>query len=573
MDRIRPLFTSSFLALWFAGCTDSDAPTPAVAPGVAADVASGPVQDVENPLRLEPWLADFPCEISYSPEQPGKWYTRSRRAALEKVAANLSGTCSRDAWLLAKEFFRRVENDENDILVQTLDRGIQSGSNDLVETTLAAMGAAGDTKFGPAILRAFQLRTRGVESAASRALETCADRETILASRSMFGGWQNIAQVKWFDAAIAVMKPEEVAADLRAVIALPQFLPIQKELINDALLLPAGAALHALEPILGRAADEVDVVIDALRHATGDLAGTARMQDWLRSDSPVTRARALGGLHYGGAEEFRDRILEMAADVSPNVRFEVLGLIRLFPFDDEIRATCETLALDENVRVRQAALFELRERGERAMLDDVLREIRTATGTRLRDLVGDLVAAQDPQVIPLLVERMNSAPVAERREYIKSIAFVKVRESFPPLRDVFLAEPIDYSDSEEPGKQLSSHVYMGVLMLNAKGAERDIVELFRSLPREDYARRVVLLETLTGLAVDRDDPGLSDAIFAAMRKVVFDGGEIPQMRLAALGHLKRGMTLDDVMGLKRQVRKETQVGMQRALNDFLLEYF
>lgn len=566
MHRILHPFGLSAALLALTACSEEQT-------SESGESVEAAVQAAGNPLELEPWFDDFPRPIKLSPKQAGRWYSRSRRAALEQVASNLSGTCTRDAWLLAKEFFRRVPREESDILITTLDRGIQSGSTDLVETTLAAMGATNDPKFGMSIVRAFDLRTRGVESAASRALETCGNREAILACRAKFGSWHTLAQIKWFDAAIGILEPSEVAADIRAVIRVPQFGPILKELISDALQLPAEHALTALEPVLGQA-EQVDVTIDALRHATGDATGTARMQEWLRSDSPANRAKALKCLVYGGANEFRDRVLELAGDLDPGVRFEALSALPLLDDADAVVRTLETLALDDITRIRQAALFQLRERGERAMLDDVVREAKTATGTRFRDKVGDLVAARDAAIIPVLLERFQSAAPGEQREYIKSIAFVKQPESFGPLRDVFLAEPVNYSDDGgAQGGSLLSVDYMGILFLNADGAEFEVVKLFRSLPKDDYWRRSVLLETLTGLAVDRDDPKLSQEVYDAMREIVMDPEEVPQMRLLTLQHFKRGITIDDVMALSRQTRKETQQGMVRAINDFLLEYF
>ncbi len=57
-----------------------------------------------NPYGFEVGHQDFPGapdQPHLSPRNPGKWYDRTRRQAIETVVANLQGNCSRDAWLFA----------------------------------------------------------------------------------------------------------------------------------------------------------------------------------------------------------------------------------------------------------------------------------------------------------------------------------------------------------------------------------------------------------------------------------------------------------------------------------------
>ncbi len=575
MLPIRSVLVFSVATLVATGCKEATDPAVTAADSVPNEQEQGPAAPRPEHERrgFDVWHADFPLPIEFSPKRAGQWYDRTRLGALNRVAQNLSGTCSRNAWLLSKEFFTRVDPEEAEVLIQVVDRGLQANTNDIVETALHAMARVGDPRFAPAIQRALNKPTQGIESAATRALATCSSVETLEKARELILGWSSTARMFWFEAALKVMPGERVAPYVHAALIDGRFRPIWVKLVEKSLEhLAPEHAIVALQSMVETPPPGLDGTMFALRHVTGDAGGTSRMQEMLRADSPKSRQLALEALNIGGADAFRQRVFELTDDPSPAVRFAAMEVMDLFEGDENVDPILETLATDESVRVRQAALYRLRFRGRRAMLDDLIDEMRTATGSQLTFKMGDLVAAQDAAAIPVIVERMNAVPVHERRPFLQSIAHMQVPEGFPPLRDAFLGEAVDLDESDAPGTQLESRQYLGILLVNLRGAETQVLELFRSIDRADYVRRAVLLTTLASIAADREDAEISGPIHDEFRKILFDTTEMPQMRLSALAYLKRGITLADVMKLKRQVRREED-SMQRALNDFLLEYF
>lgn len=518
------------------------------------------------------WHQDFPVEIRFSPRHPGRWYDRSRRRALERVADNLAGTCTRDAWLLAKEFFTRVPVEDADVLIDCADRAMAAKQNDVLETTLGAMNAVGSQSFSPVIIRALDRATSGVQLAACRALVTCGTREAIEYARERLLRLSGAAQAYYFEALAEVLGDDVAAREIDRALRDVRFAGIQAQLLEDAFAMSAGDAFVAIKAMNDAPPPGREGHVFGVRHAAGDEGGTLAIRQMLESESPKSRMSGLQGLAFGGHEFFKDKILELTMDPSPEVRLQTTMLLEKLEGDNVIGAL-ENLALDDAVIVRQEALRILNARGETGMLDDVLEEFKTATGSAMASLLSDLVHAKEARAIPLLAERIERAPRHEKRFYIQAIAEMSIPEIVPVLAKYFLGEPINFSDHETKlNPALDSRAYLPLLMINARGGEQAVVDLYRSIDRADYVRRALLLGAIQGIGVDRRDEATHELCFGLVREVLFDTEEIPQMRLRALDLLRRGLTIDDVMNIKRLIPKE-EPAMQRALNDFLLEFF
>jgi len=83
----------------------------ALAVGALAAARAQQPAGAANPYGFEVWYADYPVELPLSPQVPMSVYERSRRQALEQVAANLQGNVSRAAWQMAMDFFDRAPAD------------------------------------------------------------------------------------------------------------------------------------------------------------------------------------------------------------------------------------------------------------------------------------------------------------------------------------------------------------------------------------------------------------------------------------------------------------------------------
>ena len=537
---------------------------PGAGSGAPQQAVAGAVDPVPPGVRV--WHEDFPgypARPHVSPRRPGGFYDRTSRQAIEQVVANLQGNCSRDAWLFAKEFFSRVDEEDLDTLVVALDRSMQVPSRlDLVENAIEALGRTGSPRGGPALIRALEHPRVEIRNKVMQALSGAGDAETVRIAARMFDTVDGRGMEGWIRAAVRHLPKDEAVTALRELLVRGDIRLVREVVVQNALRLPPEAAVQVFQPLIGQEPPELITTIAVLRHISGDAGGTSLCIDLLDREAPQARLGILQALLLGGAEDLLDRILPRIVDPDAAVRAALVPVLAPIP-GDAVDAALETLATDEAVEVRRAALGALSMRGVRGMLEDLVDVVRTGTGTRVSLAIQDLISARDGGAIPALMERMARVPDEERFDLLRAVALTTAPESFVPLREFFL------EDSDFAAANRSTCAY---LMRNCRGAEGKILALFDEIPREDYRRRALLLDTLANIAVDREDPEIAAPIFSKVRSVLADRDEIPQMRLLALEDLRRDFRPSDLRDLVRASPDEEPVE-RRLFNDFLFEFF
>jgi hypothetical protein len=561
--------TAILLVLAAAGCgARSGEPVDARTPPTPPTAAQAPAAAAQEPRRIPGWRGDFPVSVRLPQHKAqGRW-DRSPRQALEAVAANLTGACTRDAWLFAKEFFARVDDDDLDVLVEFLDRALQSPVNsDDAENALEAAARARRAVLAPAILRAIPHQKAAVRLRAVQALASSGTAAAVASLQPMLPQFEPGAQVAWLEAARVQLGPDVVAA-FRALLADPRHASLQSKVVEEALRLPVELARETLRPLWTNPPPNVRPALAGLLHAGGEGGGTAVLNDLLQSEAPADRAAALGALRFGGADTFREQALRLTIDPDPDVRLAAVSVIATLP-GEEVDLALEAGVLDESVAVHQAALHGLSVRGtRRGPLDELVDAVRKGTGSKVGIALADIVVARDAKAIPAIVERMASAPDDEQRQYLQALAHMRLRESFAPLWEVFLADERELGSSDS---QLGSHDYVALLLTNLPAEDRMLAG-FDALPKADVERRALMLGTLAGIAVDREDPALAEQVRMRLRAVLHDRSEIPQMRLLALQYLHRHLRIEDALAIARGLRDE-EPAMRAVLNDFLSEFF
>ncbi len=523
---------------------------------------------VEDPVPpgVSVWHQDFPGypkRPHVSPRRPGGFYDRTSRQAVEQVVSNLQGNCSRDAWLFAKEFFGRVDEEDLDALIAALDRSLQVPSRlDLVENAIEALGRTGSARGGPALIRALEHPRVEIRNKVMQALSGAGDAETVRIAARMFDTVDGRGMEGWIRGAVKHLPTEEAVNALRELLVRGDIRLVRDVVVQNALRLPPEAAVQVFQPLIGQEPPELITTIAVLRHISGDAGGTSLCIDLLDREAPQARLGILQALLLGGAEDLLDRILPKIVDPDAGVRAALVPILSGIP-GEAVDGALETLATDEAVEVRRAALGALSMRGVRGMLEDLVDVVRTGTGTRVSLAIQDLISARDGGAIPALTERMEKVSDEERFDLLRAVALTTAPESFVPLRAFFL---------EDSGLAEANRATCAYLMRNCRGAEADIVTLFEELPRDDYRRRALILDTLANIAVDREDPELAAPIFALIRSVLADRDEIPQMRLLALEDLRRDFRPADLRALVRASPDE-EPAMRRLFNDFLFEFF
>jgi hypothetical protein len=188
---------------------------------------------------------------------------------------------------------------------------------------------------------------------------------------------------------------------------------------------------------------------------------------------------------------------------------------------------------------------------------------------RFRALVVDLVGAQYVPAVPVLLERSEQASREEEAYFIRRIAAINKQESLAALKAIMLRPEYRYDSWR--GRH-TNVTFLGIQLSNLSGAGDGILEFLRALPRTDYRRRATLIHALANMAGAHSGEPLAQSIYAALREVVFDAEDEPQVRILALDYLRKDIRLADAMQLKSRLGQE-KPGLRKYFSDYLTEFF
>jgi HEAT repeat protein len=569
-------------ALLFAlcGCSRDPAPAPGTAAGGAeqdragATASSRPatVPAAKNPRGFPDWHNDFPIELELSPHIAGQWYPRTARQALVEVTKHLSGACSQAAWHFAHDFYRRAPDDAIELLQEELEASLYEPERaSTLENVLEAMATMGRPQFAPFILKAIRHKSDGVRAKAALGLVRSGTKEALLSLQKDFGTLDPRAQVQWVRAAVAHLGPDVVPA-FKELLERKDYAHLQKDILEAVRSLPDQQALAVVKPLYEAAFGDTKVFFATLLHQRGDTSGTALVREALRGDHPALKSSVLEGLVGSNLEWLLPDVLKCAISDDVGLRRKAARVLADAPGENIDKVLEFPLGADRDNEVRRTALWALKKRGQRKLLDELAQEIRTASGTRLREALEDVSSASDGAAVPAIYERylkaMETSP-ADGQDLLRVIAFTHSPEAFEPLSKELLGPERAFA----PGGRQTTHSYIPVILANLTGEEPRVLALFESLPRSDYGRRALLVYTLANMAgggsARRE---VMDLIYGRLRTLLADTTEESQMRLLALQFLRRDFRLEDAMKLKGMLRSEPEP-MRKALNDFLFEFF
>ncbi len=529
-----------------------------------------PGQAQANVYHLEPFHADFPVELSY-PHQSAREYDRTRRQILAQLAANLQGNVRVEAWHLATQFFGHAPEDAVEPLIEAMDRALGDPSlQDVVKNSVEAMGRMGNPRFEAALQRAIEHRHPAVREAAIDALSVCGSPATLRNLGGLFrtmsqrsrGVWLHQVRIRLGHDAVPVLR-EHMMADYSTA--------VRDEVLKETLALPPADAASVLRGRWPEAVGEFKAIIAGMLHAAGDTVGTGWLHDALQSADIATLVTALRHSSYGELGPLRELVLRATTHARPEVRLEAAKVLSRVDGDD-VADVFEVLAAPDEVwEVRAIALRELTRRGRPAVVTAMLDELRTATGTRLQDLLSKLAASGDDRAAPILLERFETAPPDEGRPFLQALAQNRSAAAVDGLLALFCGPERVVARSSSRGAYTTIN-YLPTLLANLRGHELRILAVWRDIPRDEYHHRAALLQTLVGIAVDRQDPQITAPVLEAVRGVLFDRTELPQMRVLALNMLVPNfLTIDDALQLKNK-RYEEVPAMRVLLTDFLVDY-
>ncbi len=539
--------------------------------GAKADATQAP-----NPYRLAPFQSGFPSKLEYPP-MISREYDRTRRQVLKQLASNLQGNVRREAWQIATEFFWRAPEDAVEPLIEAMDRAIGNPAlGDVVRNCVEAMGKMGNVEFDGALRRALQHKNPAVRQQAYAALATSGSEETLKQLYADFIHMDGRSRQAWLGA-VARRLPEERAPLLRAVMMADYSAPVRDQILQETLKLPVTEAAVILKGRWFEAAEEFKAIIAGVLHGSGDSAGTAWLQQALTGEDMSVMMMALKHCIYGQDADkaiglLREQLLRATTHLRPEIRALASQQLAKLTGDD-VADVFETLtAPDEIWEIRSLAVRELTKRGRAEIVSVLLDELKTATGTNLRNIINQLSVSGDPRAVPVLVERFNSAPSGEGRQFLRAIAQNASDAAAEALIALFTG-PIKLVSRSE-GNPRTTRNYIPLLLLNLRGSENIVVERYLSLPKNAWELRSLLMPTIAGFAMDRrNQDELKKACIEPLRALLMDRSELPQLRVQALNLLARNwLTIEDIMKLQRVRRKESP-GMRALLGDFLIDAY
>lgn len=543
----------------------------AFAVGAPAQQAEPTERRPDNPYNLQPFHAGFPVALEY-PNHTGLEYDRSRRQALERVVANLSGNSRRQAWQFAMEFFWRAPADAREPLVEAMDRAFGNPSqDDIVKNTVEAMGKMADEGFDAALQRALEHKSVKVRQAALVALATSGKVSTLRNLFALFPQMDGRARTAWLRAARRRLGADAVPL-LRELMMANYHSSVRDQVLAETLLLPPAQAADVLRGRWGEAIGEFKPIIAGVFHAAGDISGTVWLRDALQGEDLGMLALAIRHCGSGELGPLRDSLLRLSSHPRADVRLELAkALVRVE--GDDIAAVYELLAgPDEVLETRGIALRELTRRGRPATVGAMLEELPTATGTRAQLLLNLLAQSGDPRAVAIFVDRFQKAPPGEGRPFVQALAVSHCAAAADAMVEL-LTGPERLIDRGGPsGRVYTTITYLPTLLLNIRGSELRIVDAYQKLPKDAWRQRAALLTTIAGFVGDREDAELRARCLPLVRDVLFDRTELPQMRVLALNLLTlRFLTIDDAMQLKN-TRHDESPQLRALFADFLNDY-
>ena len=524
-----------------------------------------------NPYHLEPFHPDFPVALQY-PTPRNVEYERTRRQLLERIVANLQGGGSYESWQTATEFFWSGPEEIVEPLIEATDAAIGDPSKqDMVRNCLEAMGRMANPVFDEVLRRALESRTEKVRQAAFCALGSSGAPATLRAVFPVWGQLDARARLAWLRGARTRLGAEAVPM-FRILMMTDYPTAVRDQVLQETLHMDVKDAAVVLRGRWEEAVAEFKAIIAGVLHGAGDSIGTAWLLDVLKGSDLQMLPLAIRHSGYGPIGDLRDALFALSTHPRFEVRLELAKLLTKVD-DPGVVGVYELMGQPDEVwEIKSIALRELHRRGQAAVANALLEEVRTAEGTRLATVLSMLGATADPRAVPIFVERFRSAPEGRGRPFLQSLAVIGGDAGAKAMIDLFTGEERVVDRTANQGK-LTTITYLPLLMMNARGTLPLVTSAFAALPMTDWRRRAALLPALVGMTVDSEDQKANADAIAAVKSVLFDSAALPQLRVLALNQLtRRHLTVDDVLKLRTMRFDETPT-MRALLNDFLVEYF
>ncbi len=543
---------------------------------------------------MEEWeekLKAYPLEVTWRPVHARELYSFSRIKIIERIIHKLSGSTSKACFDNIRQLFSRLPREETvplliDYMKDLFDQGVETRA--ILQNVCEAAGYTGDPRLVPYLMKAATLPYPrmntlfhpGVERAAIEAIGICASKKQVPMLWDWFWGKKGERPLDYKGKAILAEKIAPIDVDL--------FLENMKKIFEDPILrrVLEPQIINSCSAILNREnVSRIAAVISkyfkefkgldkliaaGIMHRAGIMQGTFFLRKMIKEaekrGSPQYKALVISFLGKARGEKWIQEILPFSNDPSPEVRLAVAKVLGSRK-GREIDNVLEVLAEDTNKEVRQEALKALFKRGRTSALDLRMETIRTETGTERLNAIEDLLNVGYPPLGRIAGKEVVKARGKEKFLWIRVLGLTPGKESVKALVGVFLSA----GETLEAG--MDSIKYSALMLSNHPEGFPMFRELYLKL-RNDNERRPRVLAVLSRLmGLETVDDRKRKEIKEFLMGIIKDENAYPVDRIYIPRSIVRFLGFEDIIKLKRILRKVRDPFVRKGLNDFLWEFY
>lgn len=242
--------------------------------------------------EFDRWHDDFPYALHVPPKRVGLWYDRNAQQALEKIVNNVSGLCTKPAWMMSKEFFDRHLDRSAELLIEKLDETQRRRDGyDHAENLLAAIARQKTSVFAKAIVRTASHSHPGIRRAAFRALLNAGDEAAVMEVGKKFTAMNRSEQTDWVKAAARHLSDKNLFPLFRDMLTKQKYAGMQAYVFDEVMKLPAKRAAKLFDPIWLSMAKDLQLHVAGVMHAAGDERGTVRLRHALKLPVEIVKRK------------------------------------------------------------------------------------------------------------------------------------------------------------------------------------------------------------------------------------------------------------------------------------------
>ncbi len=509
-------------------------------------------------------------------------YIFSKPEVIQRVVEKVSGNTTARAWRFAKSFCARSGDPalKEALLRYGQKQLLGNPDSSPLRNVIQILGDRGEEDASPFLRKALDHSHPGVRTDALRALAQCADQTTVFLLEKGFATFSPNGQGLVLKILAKRGEIQKTAQFFRGIldgkVAPERLSGLHAELLEA--LKRAHRPKLSLATLRGKILafpENLRAFVAMELHLSGGEEGrTFLLQALQKAKTPAFRAGLINALAQHAPEASLREIEVLAGDKEPLVRGAVTGFFAKIP-GKRSTAILEVLASDPDLSVRRGAFRGLRGRST-PVFQDILGELREATGTKFRLLRDLCVEAGVSGLVPIIEARIQETKGTQGlRPLLQALGHLRSEKGIPALIKVFKAPPRWLSRKNG----IDTVSYSALMLANIPGSEKPLKRLLGEFQGDGFRRSHILaaLADLAALSANSEGLERGKRIHRFFREEILFSSKGPlRERIQVLGYLKGSLDFKDWARLKKIATTSTdgEPGQFAAwVQDFLWEFF